>query len=72
MSSRLVSENSGGPRRNYRATPQSCLSTLVRVARDKLALQCMSFSGLGVKSHGPLGGWAQRNQGIASRWSPEL
>jgi len=45
--------------------------TIVRVACDKLALQCMSFSGLGVKSHGPRGGWAQRDSGIASHWSAE-
>jgi DNA adenine methylase len=46
-------------------------SRIVRVARDKLALQAMSFSGLGVRSHSPVGGWAQHSPAIASRWLPE-
>jgi site-specific DNA-adenine methylase len=43
----------------------------VHVARDKLGLQAMSFSGLGVMSCSPVGGWSQHHPTIGSRWLPE-
>jgi DNA adenine methylase len=44
---------------------------LVDLGFKKLALHQMSFSGLGTKSGGPLGGRAQLSKGkIDSRWSP--
>ena len=44
---------------------------LVDLGFKKLALHQMSFSGLGTKSGGPLGGRAQLSEGkIDSRWSP--
>ena len=46
-------------------------SKVVRVACDKLAMQAMSFSGLGVMSHSPVGGWSQHHPTIGSRWLPE-
>ena len=44
---------------------------VVRIALDKLAIQAMSFSGLGVMSNAPVGGWSQRNSNVGSRWLPE-
>jgi len=43
---------------------------IVHIACAKLALHQMSYSGLGLKAGGPMGGWAQGNQSIGSRWSP--
>jgi site-specific DNA-adenine methylase len=46
--------------------PNQC----VRIAVQKIALQQMSFSGLGQMAGGPVGGRAQKNGGIDSRWNP--
>ena len=45
---------------------------IVEVGFEKLALNRISFSGLGAMAGGPLGGRHQLgNRGIASRWNPE-
>lgn len=44
---------------------------IVHIAVDKIAIQQMSYSGLGPMAGGPLGGWSQVNGGIDSRWNAE-
>lgn len=45
---------------------------ILDIALKKLAIHQMSFSGLGTKSGGPLGGKEQKSQyGIDCRWSPD-
>jgi DNA adenine methylase len=50
------------------AVPSSPEAT-VRIAAQKIALQQMSYSGLGQMASGPQGGRAQTNGGIDSRWN---
>jgi DNA adenine methylase len=58
-------------RSDFLTGPPTSASKVVRVACDKLALQAMSFSGLGVMSHSPVGGWSQHHPTVGSRWLPE-
>ena len=51
-------------------TPISA-SEIVRVAVDKVAIQAMSWGGLGPMAGSPMGGWKQLKGGIASRWNAQ-
>jgi DNA adenine methylase len=54
---------------NRIAVPTSA-AAIVALGADKIALQQLSYGGLGQMAHGPLGGRAQLSGGIDSRWNP--
>jgi DNA adenine methylase len=52
------------------ATPSSPVE-IVRLGVEKIAVQQMSWSGLGQMAGSPIGGWEQLAGGIDSRWNAE-